>query len=108
MLCKAVVSGVSTIIKGGGCREEHVGSIGISDNRCDEKVGHSAHICLMNVAQFIRYARWSRKFMDAYATGLNGEEAAWVVKKYRGHRVLPSQLIQVIDQRCRIHGEPTT
>ena len=68
----------------------------------------TAHICLMNVAKFVRYARRSRKFMDAYATGLNGEEAAWVVKKYRGQRVLPSQLIQIIDQKRRIHGEPTT
>ena len=62
----------------------------------------------MNVAQFIRYACRSRKFMDAYVTGLNGEEAAWVVKKYRGHRVLLSQLIQVINQRRQIHGEPAT
>jgi folate-dependent tRNA-U54 methylase TrmFO/GidA len=37
--------------------------------------------------------------MNAYATGLNGEEAAWAIKKYKGHRVLPIRLIEIIDQR---------
>ena len=40
----------------------------------------------------VRYARRSRKFMDAYHQGLNGKEAAWASKKYRGHRVLPASL----------------
>jgi hypothetical protein len=27
--------------------------------------------------------------MDAYRKGLNGKQAAFVAKKYRGHRTLP-------------------
>jgi len=39
-----------------------------------------------------RYARRSRKFIDAYDKGLDGKQAAWAAKKYRGHRVLPASL----------------
>ncbi|KAF8184748.1 hypothetical protein BJ912DRAFT_853053, partial [Pholiota molesta] len=42
---------------------------------------------------FNRYARRSRKFMDAYHKGLDGKQAAWASKKYRGHRVLPESLM---------------
>jgi hypothetical protein len=31
--------------------------------------------------------------MDAYRRGLNGKEAAWASKKYRGHRVLPESIM---------------
>ncbi|OJA16043.1 hypothetical protein AZE42_13160 [Rhizopogon vesiculosus] len=36
-----------------------------------------------------RIAIRSSRFMDAYHKGLNGSQAAWAAKKYRGHRVLP-------------------
>lgn len=29
------------------------------------------------------------RFADGYRKGLDGEEAAWATKKFRGHRVLP-------------------
>lgn len=32
--------------------------------------------------------------MDAYRKGLNGKQAAWASKKYRGHRVIPEQIIE--------------
>jgi len=31
--------------------------------------------------------------MDAYNRGLNGRQAAWASKKFRGHRVLPESIM---------------
>ena len=45
-----------------------------------------------------RYARRSRKFMDAYHKGLTASQAAWAAKKYRGHRVLPETLMLDIEK----------
>jgi hypothetical protein len=44
-----------------------------------------------------RFAIRSRRFMDAYQKGLNGRQAAWATKKYRGHRVLPSSILAELD-----------
>jgi hypothetical protein len=35
--------------------------------------------------------------MDAYWKGLNGRQAAWAAKRYRGHRVLPESIMQELD-----------
>ncbi|THU81191.1 hypothetical protein K435DRAFT_694079, partial [Dendrothele bispora CBS 962.96] len=35
----------------------------------------------------------SHKFMDAYLKGLNGRQAAWAARKYRGHWVFPASLM---------------
>jgi len=35
--------------------------------------------------------------MDAYRQGLDGKQAAWANKKYRGHRVLPDSLMKDMD-----------
>jgi len=35
--------------------------------------------------------------MDAYACGLNGRQAAWAARKYKGHRVLPESLMHNLD-----------
>jgi hypothetical protein len=40
-----------------------------------------------------RFATRAQRFMDAYRKGLNGKQAAWAGKKYRGHRVLPDTLL---------------
>ena len=32
--------------------------------------------------------------MDGYSHGLDGKEAAWATKKYRGHRVLPDSVMK--------------
>ncbi|KAH7928301.1 hypothetical protein BV22DRAFT_1005279, partial [Leucogyrophana mollusca] len=40
----------------------------------------------------------SRRFIDAYQKGLNGKQAAWAVKKYRGHRVLPDSILCDFDE----------
>ena len=34
--------------------------------------------------------------MDGYRKGLNGKQAAWELKKYHGHRVLPESLLRDI------------
>ncbi|KIK73501.1 hypothetical protein PAXRUDRAFT_123796, partial [Paxillus rubicundulus Ve08.2h10] len=45
-----------------------------------------------------RFAMRSRRFMAAYKCGLNGAQAAWAVKKYHGHRVLPETLMADLDK----------
>ncbi|OBZ79571.1 hypothetical protein A0H81_00263 [Grifola frondosa] len=47
----------------------------------------------VELASMWRYAMCSRRFMDAYRRGLNGKQAAWAARKYRGHRVLPNSII---------------
>ncbi|KAG2056603.1 hypothetical protein BDR06DRAFT_981317 [Suillus hirtellus] len=44
--------------------------------------------------EFSTQACW---FMDAYQKGLNGKQAAWASKKYRGHRVLPDSVLRDLD-----------
>ncbi|THU98763.1 hypothetical protein K435DRAFT_660226 [Dendrothele bispora CBS 962.96] len=41
-----------------------------------------------------RFTTRTHRFMDAYARGLNGRQAAWATRKYRGHRVLPTNIMQ--------------
>jgi hypothetical protein len=36
--------------------------------------------------------------MHAYHKGLDGKDAAWACKKYRGHRVIPSFLLSSLDK----------
>lgn len=44
-----------------------------------------------------RFATRARRFVDAYAKGLDGKEAVWATKKYKGHRVLPNSIMQELD-----------
>ena len=36
--------------------------------------------------------------MDAYEKGLNGKQATWASRKYRGHRVLPDNLLDELEK----------
>ncbi|KIK78301.1 hypothetical protein PAXRUDRAFT_164355, partial [Paxillus rubicundulus Ve08.2h10] len=45
----------------------------------------------------IRFANRSSRFIDAYHKGLNGKQAAWANKKYRGHRVLPDSILKELN-----------
>ena len=45
-----------------------------------------------------RFATRSLRFTDAYRKGLNGRQAAWAAKKYRGHRVIPESILQDLAQ----------
>ena len=42
----------------------------------------------------MKLATRSRHFMDAYDRGLNGRQAAWATRKYRGHRELPPDIFE--------------
>ncbi|KAJ6520792.1 hypothetical protein DFH09DRAFT_939523 [Mycena vulgaris] len=46
-----------------------------------------------------RFATRSSRFADAYFHGLNGADAAWAKKKYRGHRTLPPRYLEDLRQR---------
>lgn len=46
-----------------------------------------------------KFATRSWHFMDVYARGLNGRQAAWVARKYRGHRVLPEGILEELDKK---------
>ncbi|KIJ50090.1 hypothetical protein M422DRAFT_245889 [Sphaerobolus stellatus SS14] len=45
-----------------------------------------------------RYANRSAKFMDAYIKGLTGAQAAWAAWEYRGHRVLPENILKEMEE----------
>ncbi|KAJ3810917.1 hypothetical protein F5876DRAFT_40738 [Lentinula aff. lateritia] len=46
-----------------------------------------------------RFFTQSMRFMDAYARGLNGRQAAWAARKYKGHCVLPESIMnELFDQ----------
>jgi hypothetical protein len=34
------------------------------------------------------------RYANAYATGLDDQQAAWAIKKYKGHRTLPPDLLR--------------
>jgi hypothetical protein len=38
------------------------------------------------------------RFMDAYSRGLNGRQAAWAVRKYCGHWVLPASIFDELEK----------
>ncbi|KAG2046448.1 hypothetical protein BDR06DRAFT_899234 [Suillus hirtellus] len=44
-----------------------------------------------------RFSVRSLRFIDAYAKGLNGTQAAWAIKKYCGHCMLPESIMKEFD-----------
>jgi transposase len=46
-----------------------------------------------------KFSNRSRRFMDAYERGLNGRQAAWAARKYRGHRVLPEGIMEELGKK---------
>jgi len=36
--------------------------------------------------------------MEAYRKGLNGYQAAWAAKKYRGHRTIPDSILEELEK----------
>ncbi|RPD79441.1 hypothetical protein L226DRAFT_543454 [Lentinus tigrinus ALCF2SS1-7] len=44
------------------------------------------------------YYNRSAQFADGYLKGLNGKQAAWAGKRYRGHRVMPTTLLRDLEQ----------
>ncbi|KAI6099084.1 hypothetical protein EDD16DRAFT_1482280, partial [Pisolithus croceorrhizus] len=47
------------------------------------------------------FANRSICFISAYQLGLNGMQATWAVKKYRGHWVLPESIMREFDEACK-------
>ena len=41
-----------------------------------------------------KFANRSRRFMDAYIHGLNGWQAAWTEKVYKGHQAIPINIME--------------
>jgi hypothetical protein len=61
-------------------------------NRCkSEPLMISCYLVLSHLN--LRYARHSRRFMNAYQKGLSGKQAAWATKKYHGHWVFPNSVL---------------
>ena len=46
-----------------------------------------------------KFSNRSLRFMDAYGHGLNGRQAAWASRKYRGHRVLPNDIMEELGKK---------
>ncbi|KAJ7786788.1 hypothetical protein B0H14DRAFT_2400235, partial [Mycena olivaceomarginata] len=44
------------------------------------------------------FAWQSDRFMDAYRKGLDGVKVVWAGKWYRGHRVLPKNIMAQFDK----------
>ncbi|KAF8223286.1 hypothetical protein L208DRAFT_1317554 [Tricholoma matsutake] len=40
-----------------------------------------------------QFSTWSLQFMDTYHKELNGKQAAWAAKKYRGHCMIPETIL---------------
>jgi transposase len=49
-------------------------------------------------SHFSRYSRRSRRFTDAYHHGLTGRQAIWASKIYRGHRSMPTTLMEDMER----------
>ena len=54
-----------------------------------------------------RFSARSCRFMDAYKKGLNGKQAAWASKKFRGHRVLPESIFHDISEPNIVYSVAT-
>ena len=48
----------------------------------------------VTISMMRKFANRSLRFMSAYNHGLNGKQAVWAAKKYKGHCVLPSKILE--------------
>ncbi|KAJ7804229.1 hypothetical protein B0H13DRAFT_1671247, partial [Mycena leptocephala] len=39
----------------------------------------------------------AHRFADAYRHGLDGAQAAWAARKYKGHRILPPEFLKEME-----------
>jgi hypothetical protein len=53
-----------------------------------------------------RYCTAARRFMAAYRHDLNGQQAAWAVKKYKGHRTVPENILSQYEQAHPVASTP--
>jgi hypothetical protein len=52
------------------------------------------HVPLESMRRFVQRAH---RFADAYRHGLDGAQAAWAARKYKGHRVLPPDFLKDLE-----------
>ena len=45
-----------------------------------------------------RFVNRSVQFREAYRLGLDGPQAAWAAKKYRGHRTIPVTIMEELNK----------
>jgi hypothetical protein len=53
---------------------------------------------LIPLSMMRKFANRSLQFMDAYKRGLNGQQAAWASRKYRGHCILPIDIMDELEK----------
>ncbi|QRV73099.1 DDE superfamily endonuclease [Ceratobasidium sp. AG-Ba] len=75
-----------------------------SKSEADLEANMLASLDAIPLESIRRFFNKSQRFLDAYRHGLNGEEATWANKKYRGHRVLPPSILEEIEEECRRQG----
>ncbi|THU95070.1 hypothetical protein K435DRAFT_819824 [Dendrothele bispora CBS 962.96] len=65
------------------------------ESRREDDLKRNALECLdaVPLESIRRFFNQAYKFLDAYSKGLNGRQAAWAARKYKGHRVLPESLM---------------
>ncbi|KAJ7048927.1 hypothetical protein C8F01DRAFT_1003596 [Mycena amicta] len=55
-----------------------------------------------------RFVSRTGRFADAYRMGLDGAQAAWACRKYKGHRGLPPEYLEEMKAaNVRRGGNPT-
>jgi hypothetical protein len=69
-----------------------------SSKEADLEKNLLASLGMVSLVSMRKYACRAQQFMHAYHEGLNGKDAAWACKKYRGHRVIPSFLLANLDK----------
>ncbi|PVH71085.1 hypothetical protein DL98DRAFT_435865, partial [Cadophora sp. DSE1049] len=56
--------------------------------------------CFINTLR--RFYNRALRFMDAYRKGLSVKQAAWAVKKQKGHRVISEEIMKEFDSILRV------
>ncbi|OAX32341.1 hypothetical protein K503DRAFT_702193, partial [Rhizopogon vinicolor AM-OR11-026] len=46
-----------------------------------------------------RFSNRASQFLDGYQRDLNGKQATWANKRYRGHRALPDSILKEFDEK---------
>jgi hypothetical protein len=69
-----------------------------SSKEADLEKNLLASLGMVSLVSMRKYVCRAQRFMHAYQEGLDGKDAAWACKKYRGHRVIPSFLLANLDK----------
>lgn len=53
---------------------------------------------IRSVSFLYRFVTCSLRFMDAYHKKLNGRQAAWAAKRYRGHHMVSEAILPEVEE----------